>query len=201
MYLSKLELNPASRQVIAELKNPYQMHRTLSKAFNRESDSYKRARVLFRVENLKNGSVPYALVQALVEPDWSFLDSNGSYLASPPQTKQVNPVFSRGQLLRFRLLANPTVKRNGKRLGLQDTEQQIQWLRRKGEQHGFTLHSVDADFRGRAISPDINANHIAVLFNGVLEVTDSVAFGSAVETGIGSAKGFGFGLLSVAPLR
>ena len=40
---------------------------------------------------------------------------------------------------------------------------------------------------------------LAVQFDGVLQVTDPDKLVAAVETGIGSAKGFGFGLLSLAP--
>ena len=40
----------------------------------------------------------------------------------------------------------------------------------------------------------------AALFNGILRVTDAGKFADAVANGIGPAKGFGFGLLSVAPL-
>lgn len=43
--------------------------------------------------------------------------------------------------------------------------------------------------------------HFAVDFDGVLRVTDPQKFVEAVRCGIGPAKGFGFGLLSVAPLR
>lgn len=41
----------------------------------------------------------------------------------------------------------------------------------------------------------------AVLFEGVLRVTDAAAFRAALERGIGSGKAYGFGLLSVAPAR
>jgi CRISPR system Cascade subunit CasE len=41
----------------------------------------------------------------------------------------------------------------------------------------------------------------AVLFDGVLEVTDPVAFRNTLAAGVGPGKGFGFGLLSVAPAR
>lgn len=41
----------------------------------------------------------------------------------------------------------------------------------------------------------------AVLFEGVLQVTDPDKLRIAVGAGIGSAKGFGFGLLSLAPVR
>ena len=39
----------------------------------------------------------------------------------------------------------------------------------------------------------------AALFEGHLTVTEAKSFACAVENGIGKAKGFGFGLLSVAP--
>ena len=40
--------------------------------------------------------------------------------------------------------------------------------------------------------------HLAVRFEGVLQVVDPVAFQQTLRRGIGSAKGFGFGLLSIA---
>jgi hypothetical protein len=40
---------------------------------------------------------------------------------------------------------------------------------------------------------------LAVRFDGVLAVTDVVQFAATLEAGIGSGKGLGFGLLSLAP--
>ncbi len=40
---------------------------------------------------------------------------------------------------------------------------------------------------------------IAVRFDGVLQITDLTTFNRTLEQGVGSGKGFGFGLLSVAP--
>ncbi|MEN9935136.1 MAG: hypothetical protein RLZZ387_1715 [Chloroflexota bacterium] len=45
------------------------------------------------------------------------------------------------------------------------------------------------------------ALHFGVaLFDGLLTVTDAAAFVKTLETGIGSGKAFGFGLLSVGQL-
>lgn len=38
----------------------------------------------------------------------------------------------------------------------------------------------------------------SVRFDGILTVTDQALFRTTLEKGIGSAKGFGFGLLSIA---
>ena len=37
-------------------------------------------------------------------------------------------------------------------------------------------------------------------FEGILQVTDAEAFAKTLAAGIGPAKGYGFGLLSVAPI-
>jgi CRISPR-associated protein Cas6/Cse3/CasE subtype I-E len=41
----------------------------------------------------------------------------------------------------------------------------------------------------------------SALLEGTLAVTDAPVFAQAVASGIGSAKAFGFGLLSIAPVR
>ncbi len=43
--------------------------------------------------------------------------------------------------------------------------------------------------------------HGGVQFRGILEVTDREKFIETYHAGIGSAKGFGFGLLLLAPLN
>jgi len=48
---------------------------------------------------------------------------------------------------------------------------------------------------------DQAAYHGGVQFRGTLEVTDVDAFIETWQSGIGSAKGFGFGLLLLAPIN
>lgn len=45
----------------------------------------------------------------------------------------------------------------------------------------------------------LEGRFLAVRFDGLLEVTDPGKFLETLRAGIGSAKGFGFGLLSLAP--
>jgi len=53
---------------------------------------------------------------------------------------------------------------------------------------------------GRRFAIPERANQFsAARFDGELRVVNQQAFGEAVESGIGKARGFGFGLLSVAP--
>jgi CRISPR system Cascade subunit CasE len=46
-----------------------------------------------------------------------------------------------------------------------------------------------------------SAYHGGVQFRGILEVTDRERLIQTYESGIGSAKGFGFGLLLLAPIN
>ncbi len=135
MYLCQLALNPLSRAVQRDLCDAYQMHRTLSRAWGSE-DEFKAARVLFRVEERRDGS-PIILAQSKVAPDWAQMPSK--YLCERAQVKEWNPTLREGQSLAFRLRANPTVKRDGQRWGLYEEREQRRWLARKAQMHGFEL--------------------------------------------------------------
>jgi CRISPR system Cascade subunit CasE len=201
MFLSQLLLNPRSRQVRREVAEPYEMHRTLLRGFPGPLDG---ERVLFRVEAARDGGRLAVLVQSQSEPDWAHHRSLPDYLAGPPQSKAIAPSFSAGQRLRFRLRANPTVKRDGKRLGLLTEEAQLAWLDRKAEAGGFRVLGAQAVREGFAAGRKREGEtrhdltHLAVRYDGLLEVTDAGLLVECVRAGVGSGKAFGFGLLSLA---
>lgn len=207
MYLSLLKLNPSSRKVRVEAYRPYELHRSIMHAFPDKNNGGP-GRVLFRLDiDQKTGNMS-VLVQSEKKPDWTSLDNSGNFLLQPSQSKIFEPSISAGQVLYFRLRANPTVKRNDKRLGILTEEEQIKWLQRKGEDSGFVVVSLSVVPEGIAHdkTTDSSANQhdlslLSVRFEGVLKVTDAQIFRKTVEKGIGSAKGFGFGLLSVASVR
>jgi CRISPR system Cascade subunit CasE len=215
MYLSRLILNPRNRRVQREVADPYQMHRSLMNAFPddlKEGDE----RVLFRLEQKPSHSGLQLLVQSLTLPDWSWLEvpnARGYLLpvAVPnPAVKAFDVDLSPGQVLAFRLRANPTVKRkfpsgDHKRVGLYREEEQMGWLQRKAEHGGFRLLSARTSHQ-TTISGWAGRNEgrhrlrlLAVRFDGLLEVADPDRLRGTIRQGVGSAKGLGFGLLSLAP--
>jgi CRISPR system Cascade subunit CasE len=214
MYLSRLTLNPRSRQVQAELSNPYQMHRTLMAAFPPLLDDQER--LLYRLETSHTAPYLVALVQSHLSPDWSILEHK-DYLLQPAQTKPFDPHFQVGQVLAFRLVANPTKRLGsalkdvpGKRVSLYRLEQQEDWLKRKALQHGFALLDLQVASlsdqyayknekdKDKDHNQSMKITHHGVRFDGLLRIEDAVPFAAALASGIGSAKGFGFGLLSLA---
>lgn len=206
MYLSRLILNPTNRRVQRELAHPYELHRSLMRAF---PDDLKEGqeRVLFRLDVAHNGHLTL-LVQSWHLPDWAWVAESGArgYLLRPPETKPFDLQLAPGQVFTFRLRANPTIKRkfdNGdhKRVGVYREEEQVAWLRRKGEQGGFALLSAQARPDGAVggkTRDQQSLNLLAVRFDGLLQVTDPAQLCEAVRQGIGSGKGLGFGLLSLA---
>ena len=202
MFLSRLRLN-RSRVATLWAANSYRVHQRLLMAFSAES------RLLFRIEDLPNNGGTQILIQSHISPDWSALDEF-PILLMPPDSKPFELTVDVGRHCRFRLLANPTVKRktpDGKpiRLSLFKDEEQRVWLARKLAEAGAEVVTFTAMPRGLQRSrknpqkDERLQTHFAVLFEGVLRVTDPGALRSAVENGIGSAKGYGFGLLSLAP--
>jgi CRISPR system Cascade subunit CasE len=220
MYLSRLILNPRSRQVRNELADPYEMHRTVCRAFpNAVYEDNQPSGILFRVDLHPRTRVPTLLVQSLLPPDWSFLRAEDKdYLLGAedlplevenPAVKELTLNLREGQVLAFRLRANPTVKKDregkkqGRRLGLIHEEDQRKWLERKLEAAGAALLSVnianDRLMRGKSFLPNAQRmSFLSVQFDGLLQVNDGEKLTSAISSGFGSAKGLGFGLLSLA---
>lgn len=236
MYLSRLALDPRSREVRRDLGNCQDLHRTIMAAFPQVADDEARASlgVLHRVDAVRAGMT--LLVQSLAVPDWSRLPSG--YLLTEPETKAVSQLYEgirAGQRLRFRLRANPTRKTatsskadrlagkrsNGRRVPLKE-EELLNWLARKGQEGGFTLIEVEATRESdhsdglvrhaevRVDRPGLSQGWRSqdgsirrltfnpALFEGVLEVQDAVAFRRTIEEGVGPAKAYGFGLVSLA---
>ncbi len=203
LYLSQLTLNPRSRQVQAELRDPYEMHRTLAKAFGEGPEGQSAARCLFRVEEGAGGLSLRLLVQSQRPPSWQNLTASPDYLRDAPQVKSFAPALSTGQLLSFRLRANPTVRRDGKRLGLYRPEERLAWLSRKASENGFALLTATeiSERPPECQAKGHKAVFSAVQFEGVLRVMDAEAFLSALAGGIGAGKGFGFGLLCLSRVK
>lgn len=228
MFLSRLVLEPRSRHVQRDLGDCHQMHRTIMAGFPHVEGDSGRAHfgVLFRVEPEPFLDRPVVLVQSRNEPDWSRLARG--YLADLGQTPNpasrplaaVYGALEAGRRLRFRLRANVTKKvgvdgrANGARVELRGDEAKIEWLERRAASGGFALVSVRGaanvpDVRivtepkqaGRQAAPSNGASLTfgSVLFEGRLDVTDAELFRRTLSAGIGPAKAYGFGLLSLAP--
>jgi CRISPR system Cascade subunit CasE len=208
IYLSQLILNPASRMAQNECRNPYQMHRTLMQGFNCNREE---ANVLYRLDIHPYSDLMTLLVQSTIEPTWQPLTQvgQGQYLQSPPTYKVIELGLQNGRILTFRLRANPTIKkvrrdengnrRNSNRVPLVQENKQLQWLEEKAKQSGFGLLDVHINPEGKQTDYHKKLTIYTILVNGRLQITDSEKFNTALRQGVGPAKAFGCGLLSLAP--
>lgn len=186
---------------------------------------------LFRIDPLPKARAVIVVQSAVNPNwDYAFQNA-GYLLAARPEVKAFKPDFRQGQRLWFRLVANPTKKidtikkeererfkedgceedlkmkkgRHGRRVPV-PVDELFGWLSRRAEGFGFIV-----DERSVAIQPgyiymnksrDNQGQRLrSVRYEGVLEVTNPVDFKETLIRGIGPGKAFGFGLLSVAPIR
>ncbi len=203
MYLSKLVLDPHRRATRELRTDGYLLHQAVYRAFPSAAKGGP-GRVLYRLDCSRDGET-VLLVQSEKQPDWTKAERLLECLKSPPLYKEYSPAVRAGQRLYFRLRANPVAKRATpdrpdltRRFGLVKENEQLQWLARKGAQHGFRVLSCSVVEEGKIKMRGLT--HFAVLYEGILEVLEPERFLTAVRCGIGPAKGFGFGLFSVAPV-
>ncbi|ASO21800.1 CRISPR system Cascade subunit CasE [Actinoalloteichus hoggarensis] len=223
MFLSRLTVDVTSRNFRLDYADVHQMHRTVMSAFP-DLDVQRTARqhcgALWRLDEHERGFV--LLVQSRLEPKWAALPAD--YLAAPPDVRSLDPflrLIAPGRKIGFRLVGNPTraihppdsVSGNrgrGKPVPQRLPAKQVEWLARKGEQHGFVLpvgRDGQADV-APAPRPSLHGrtdgNKITiepVRFDGHLVPTDVEALRAAVLGGIGRAKAYGCGLISLGPAR
>ncbi len=175
--------------------NPYEIHRELWKVF--PGMPLAQRPFLFRWTKGKRGDPLRVLMLSSVEPDGIGLFAAFALL----RKREFNPCFRQGQTLRFMLRANPVKCLSGERcrVPLIKEEEQVEWLKRKlsGAAEPLDAQPVAKDimyFRKKGMVGKI----IAVTYTGILQVKSPEGFMGLIHNGIGPAKSFGCGMLTVA---
>lgn len=217
MFLSRLVLNIASPRVLADLANIQALHRAIMLGFGvapagtQPRDHFG---VLMRVEGTAGSAPPTVLVSSSGEPDWTHLPAG--YLALPAEVLPMDKMLAAlraGLALRFRIAAIPYryEERQGftldgrparaRKVNLERPAEQHAWLREHLVRAGADLGDYQAvrlrDVRGTRNDGDLS--YRGMRFEGTLVVRDPEAFRTALASGVGPGKAYGFGLLSVAP--
>lgn len=216
MYLSRIALDANRRGTMRALASPEILHGAVEAGFPPSPDG-TRARRLWRVDRL--GKTYYLLVLSAQQPDFSHLAAQFGYPDSerPWETKAYDPLLGRlrpGQVWSFRLRANPVrsslrekdgASGRGKVFAHVTQAQQKQWLLARAQRCGFTLAEDTFDVvhtEWKRFRKSGGGGHEVILrtatFEGLLTVSDSERFKRALLSGIGRAKAYGCGLLTVA---
>ncbi|WP_084962967.1 type I-E CRISPR-associated protein Cas6/Cse3/CasE [Thermoactinospora rubra] len=153
-----------------------------------------RAGVLFRVEEGRTGL--QLLVQTTVPPQVDRLPT-GYGEAAVRELSGLLAALQAGDVVRYRIDANPTKRNNQTRKieALHGAAAETWWAARAAA-HGLAVLTSTSQPR-----QDIRVKggrHVVVRFDGLATVTDPKLVTEAVLEGIGRAKSYGCGLLSLA---
>ncbi|MFQ5421832.1 MAG: type I-E CRISPR-associated protein Cas6/Cse3/CasE, partial [Anaerolineae bacterium] len=78
-------------------------------------------------------------------------------------------------------------------------DRQLAWLHKRAADNGFRILQAAVSQAQQQTSRKKGITLYTVQYDGRLQITDAETFQTAVRTGIGPAKAFGCGLLSLAP--
>ncbi|VDG31925.1 type I-E CRISPR-associated protein Cas6/Cse3/CasE [Lactobacillus sp.] [Lactiplantibacillus mudanjiangensis] len=218
MYLSRVEIDTKNRYKTRDLTHLGAFHNWVEQSFPKELATGIRHRHLWRLDTLAGKQ--YLLVLSETAPDADLLLTYG--VPGTAVTKSYDPFLSRlqdGQLMQFRLTANPThtISRPGQKQGRVvphvTIAQQRQWLADRAEKSGFQLVEqsivgTDEDVKQAfdIVSRDWPMLHrktgrgvrlSRVTFEGLLRISDVAVFKQTLTTGLGREKAFGMGLMTV----
>lgn len=208
---TRIYLNPRKRGGRKLLTNPEAMHAAVRAAFPPDIDTGD-SRVLWRADSQGDEHVLY--IVGPETPDATHIVEQAGWDTRPPQSAdygRLQDSLMKGQRWAFELVANPVSSKagahgtRGKVVAHVTAEQQLAWLTQRAEAAGFTLLD-DARLVGRerlsfSKGPDAKSRRISVStarFSGTLEVTDVDALRSTLNQGIGRARAYGCGLLTLA---
>lgn len=222
MYLSKLTINPYSREFRRDNADIQHMHRTVMSAYPDLPDDQsprQTHRVLWRLDEARRG--PVLLVQSLTKPDWTDLPED--YLTEPAQTRSLQPVLDAvkaGGRYAFRLTTHVTRTihpdgepgNSGKaiRVPRRDPADQIAWLARQGERLGFVIPMASNGQPDVVPSPrppqsgrrpgqkGMLVRIEPLRYDGHLVITNPTTFAEALQDGIGRSRAYGCGLITLA---
>ncbi|MFF9105225.1 type I-E CRISPR-associated protein Cas6/Cse3/CasE [Streptomyces rubrogriseus] len=206
--LARIRLNPHSRDVQRDLRDATQMHRTVMRMVpdNLGDAPRQQTGLLYRLDETDTSST--LLVQA-AQLDPARLPTG----YGQADVKSLAPMFTalrKGLGVRYRIVLNPAKRQRlsltekGKRgpivpLSGADADQ---WWARRAAEAGLDLHVMTPTAmdpvrpRSTATQP---MRHSLIRYDGTATVTDPTTLAHTLLAGIGRAKPYGAGLLSIAP--
>lgn len=214
-YLSRVTLSPSARKTTRALASPEVLHAIVARSTEGSSGTASSPeRTLWRLDRGTDRHrlfivSPHRPDEQILADELALEAKSFAALDYAPLLRAVKP----GSEWRFRLKANPTKSlsqgegQRGRRIGLVKTADQLEWLSSRAQQLGVEFpvnrfgqpevivrDSRTVDFRRASATVTL----ATAVFDGFLVVRDAAALQEALVTGVGRAKGYGYGLLTLA---
>lgn len=207
MILTRTFLNTRQPNARKLLASPQVMHAAVMAAFGPDMSE----RTLWRVDH-DSPLRPTLFIVSPQPPDLAHLDQQAGWPEGRARSAAYGPFLEgleEGQVWAFRLVANPTHRAqiDGRKLTVAHVtvRQQLRWLQERCEAWGFSIGPEEeptALVTGRQVKRFRRQGSQVTLgtarFEGVLTVTDATALARALSTGMGRAKAYGCGLMTLA---
>ncbi|MFG1614093.1 type I-E CRISPR-associated protein Cas6/Cse3/CasE [Nonomuraea wenchangensis] len=227
MFLTRFRFNTARLGARRLLSSPQRLHAAIMFAFAEPpSQDGEDARVLWRVDRDSRAET-YLYLTSPAKPDLTHLVEEAGWPETGRwQTHDYEPLLSRltkGDVWAFRLTANPvhsirrTAEEPTKVTAHVGRQHQMNWLLQRQEKAGFVVlekpaehrlhHELDQyelvvrdrrqlDFTKAGQRKPVTL--VTVTFDGWLQVTDPDALRQTLTRGLGRAKAYGCGLMTLA---
>lgn len=185
MYITKIDIDTSRRENYKGFVDAGYFHSVLENCFEGE-----RGHPLWQIT--KN-QILMVSERMPVVPSWF----------GRAQTKEYNLKISEGSLLHYRIVVNPTVKKDGKRIPLNVNKTEnypycaADWLVDRLGKNGAKVLSSDMIENHIGKAKDGKVKFLAVTYEGVLLVEDEEKFDHLLKYGVGHEKAYGCGLLLV----
>lgn len=216
---TRIIIDPRHRNAARVLSSPERLHAVVARSFDpAQAGSTDTQRVLWRMDEA-HGRASRLYAVADRAPDITVLGEQLGVDAAQVSTCSYEPFLDsleRGQEWGFRLKANPTKShpsggnsQRGKRFPLTKIEDQLDWMLRKAGESGFhmpinRLEVPEVMVREtKRVSFNRRGGQVRLtlaVYEGVLAIDDPDLLRRAMTSGIGRAKGYGCGLLTLVPL-
>lgn len=205
LHLTRITLNPEHRDAVADREDTHRLHRRLMLLAPDDlgDNARSQAGLLFRVEEADGETK--VVVQTRTRPDVHRMPVGYGQI----DTFDITPLLERltaGVTVEYRIVVNPTKRlASADKIQLLKGEAADEWWEEKAAANGLDLDDFDAEALPDAIGkkgPDPKRwiRHVLRRFDGTATITDAEAVREALLGGIGRAKAYGAGLLSLRVL-
>lgn len=220
MYLSRMHINPRRRGARLLIANPQSVHAAVMSCF--PPAAHQEGRVLWRMDRDDNRVALY--IVSPTAPSFEHLQEQAGWSNQESwDIRTYDRALDRlmaGQEYAFRLTANPTRVVTGeggkkRRHAHVTADQQLGWLTDRASALGVEFIDAGGAFEGEEMVPSAAVTSREVMrfkrkgstvtvartqFDGALRIGDVDSVRKALTVGIGRAKAYGCGLLTLAPL-
>ncbi|MCY3066900.1 type I-E CRISPR-associated protein Cas6/Cse3/CasE [Aerococcus mictus] len=211
MYMSRVAIDTKNPMKMRSLNHLGAYHNWVESSFPEEFDANIRTRKLWQIDKVDGQE--YLLIVSPSKPNREALEKYG--ITGSAQVADYSSFLNNleeGMEAQFRVRLNPVVsesqpgKKRGRVVPLYGDEKQLNFLLDRDKKNGFQINPVTLCIVEKGFEPVKKRNEATIklssaTYEGVLKITDLNQFKQTLKEGFGRKKAYGFGLMTIIPMR